>query len=116
MRPPVVPRARRRRGPHGRYRKIHHRAGNPDGTYEADSPQYWEAITAALGPAAAILVLGHGTGKANASRHWLAHVKNHRTDVADKVVADVKVDLDDLDDRQVLRLAQHYFGAAFWVA
>jgi len=95
--------------PHGRFHKVHHRAGNPQGIYEADTPEYWHEITEALAPAGAILLLGHGKGKANASHHWVAYVERHRRDVAAKVVADVRVDIDDLDDRQVLRLAQYYF-------
>jgi hypothetical protein len=96
--------------PHGHFHKIHHRAGNPEGVYEADSAEYWREITEALAPAEAILLLGHGKGKANATHHWVAWVEKHRRDVAAKIVADVRVDLDDLDDRQVLRLAQHYFA------
>ena len=96
--------------PLGRFHKVHHFAGNPDGTYEADSPEYWRELTEALAPAGAILLLGHGTGKANASHRWVAYVEKHRKDVAAKVVADVRVDIDHLDDRQVLRLAQYYFS------
>ncbi len=96
--------------PNGRFHKVHHRAGNPEGTYEDDSPEYWRDVTAALAPAGAILLLGHGKGKANASHHWVAYVERHRKDVAAKVVADVRVDIDHLDDAQVLRLAQYYFG------
>src|SRR6185437_15979047 len=95
--------------PLGRFHKIHHHAGNPNGIYEADSPAYWEEITEALAPAGAILLLGHGKGKANATHHWVAYIEKHRKDVAAKVVADVRVDIDHLDDRQVLRLAQYYF-------
>jgi len=95
--------------PRGRFHQVHHRAGNPDGTYEDDSPEYWREVTEALVPAAAILLLGHGAGKANASHHWVAYVEKHRQDVAAKVVADVRVDIDRLDDTQVLRLAQYYF-------
>jgi len=40
------------------------------GTYEADSPEYWREVTEALSSAAAILLLGHGKGRANASHHW----------------------------------------------
>jgi hypothetical protein len=97
--------------PHGLYHKVHHFAGNPDGTYEADSPEYWRELTEALAPAGAILLLGHGAGKANASHGWVAYVEKHRKDVAAKVVADIRVDIDHLDDEQVLRLAQYYFGA-----
>jgi hypothetical protein len=96
--------------PLGRFHKVHHGAGNPEGTYEADSPAYWEALSDALSPAGAILLLGHGKGKANASHHWVAYVEKHRKDVAAKIVADVRVDIDHLTDEQVLRLAQHYFA------
>ncbi len=96
--------------PRGRFHKVYHRAGNPEGTYEADSPEYWREVTEALSPAGAILLLGHGKGRANASHHWVAYVEQHRKDVAAKVVADVRVDIDHLDDTQVLRLAQYYFS------
>jgi hypothetical protein len=96
--------------PRGHFHEIHHRAGNPDGTYESDSPEYWQAITESLEPAGEILVLGHGKGKANASHEWVSYVEKHRKDVAAKLVADVRVDIDDLDDAQVLRLAQTFFG------
>ena len=61
--------------------------------------------------AGAILLFGHGRGKANASHQWVAYVEKHRPDVAAKVVADIRIDIDHLDDTQVLRLAQYYFGA-----
>ncbi len=96
--------------PLGHFHKVHHFAGNPDGTYEADSPEYWRELTEALAPAGAILLLGHGAAKANASHHWVSYVEKHRRDVAAKVVADVRVDIDHLDDKQVLRLAQYYFA------
>src|ERR1700739_3704257 len=37
--------------PLGRFHKVHHFAGNPDGTYEADSAEYWRELTEALAPA-----------------------------------------------------------------
>jgi hypothetical protein len=55
--------------------------------------------------------LGHGGGKANASHRWVAYVEGHRKDVAAKVVADVRVDIDHLETKQVLGLAQYYFAA-----
>jgi hypothetical protein len=97
--------------PRGRLREVHHRAGNPDGTYEADNPEYWREVSEALAPAGTILLLGHGKGKANASHHWVTYVEEHRKDVAAKIVADIRVDIDHLDDAQVLRLAQSLFDA-----
>jgi hypothetical protein len=96
--------------PRGRFHKVHHQAGNPHGTYEDDSADYWREIADALSPAGAILLLGHGKGRANASHHWVGYVEQHRKEVAAKVVADVRVDIDHLDDEQVLRLAQYYFA------
>jgi hypothetical protein len=96
--------------PLGRFHKVQHGAGNPSGTYEDDSPEYWHALAEALAPAGAILLLGHGKGKANASHHWVAYVEKHRKDVAAKIAAEVRVDIDHLTDEQVLRLAQHYFA------
>ena len=96
--------------PGGRFHKVHHLAGNPHGTYEDDGADYWRDITDALSPAGAILLLGHGKGRANASHRWVAYVEQHRKEVAAKVVADVRVDIDHLDDAQVLRLAQYYFA------
>ena len=96
--------------PRGRFHKVRHHAGNPSGVYEDDSPEYWEDITKALAPAGAILVFGHGNGRANASHHWVSYVEKHHPDVAAKLVADVRVDIDHIDERQVLRLAQTYFG------
>jgi len=98
--------------PRGRFQKVHHKAGNPKGTYEADSPEYWRAITEALAPAGAILLLGHGKGHANAADRWVAYVEEHRKDVAATVVAEVRVDTDRLDNEQLLRLAQQYFADA----
>lgn len=96
--------------PEGHSREISHRAGNPDGTYEAGNPDYWREITEALAPAGAILLLGHGNGKANASHQWVAYAEQHAKEVAAKVVADVRADIDDLTSEDVLRLGQRYFG------
>jgi hypothetical protein len=96
--------------PEGHAREISHRAGNPDGTYEAGNPEYWREIAEALAPARAILLLGHGNGKANASHQWVGYVEKHATDVAAKVVADIRVDIDSLTSRDILRLGQRYFG------
>jgi len=98
--------------PRGHFRNISHRAGNPDGTYEDDSSEYWKEIGDALAPAGAILLLGHGKGKANASHKFVGFAEEHRKDIAAKIVADVRADIDDLTNEQVLRLAQRYFGEA----
>ena len=96
--------------PQGYFRHLHAKAGNPDGTYRDDNDEYWKSIAESLGKSDGILLLGHGTGKANASHHFVAYAEKHFSDVAAKLIADVRCDIDDLTDRQVLRLAQQYFG------
>jgi hypothetical protein len=96
--------------PEGHSREISHKAGNPDGTYEAGNPDYWREITEALAPAGSILLLGHGNGKANASHQWVAYAEKHAPEVAAKVLADVRADIDDLTPKDVLRWGQRFFG------
>jgi len=96
--------------PKGRYHNVYHRHGNPNGTYEDDSDVYWRAIAEALRPAGAILLLGHGKGKSNASHHFVAYVEKHEPALAAKVIADVRADIGDLTDEQLLRVGQHYVG------
>ena len=97
--------------PRGYFRKLSHDAGNPGGIYEDDSTEYWQAISDAVAPSGVILLLGHGQGRANASHHWVAYVEKHRRDIAAKIVAEVRVDIEALTSEQVLRLAQQYLGS-----
>ncbi len=96
--------------PRKRFHNVYHHHGNVDGTYLDDSDVYWHTLAEALVPATAIVLLGHGTGKANASHHLVTYLEKHRRDVADRIVADVRADSDDLTDEQVLRLGQHIMG------
>ena len=98
--------------PRGFYHNVYHRHGNPNGTYEADSPEYWRTLTAQLAPASEILLLGHGKGKANASHHLVAWMEKHASSVAAKIVAEVRTDIDDISNEQLLRLGEQYFGTA----
>jgi hypothetical protein len=41
----------------------------------------------------------------------VAFVEKHRHDIAAKIVADVRVDIEALTSEQVLRLAQQYLGS-----
>jgi hypothetical protein len=96
--------------PRGLSRNVYHRKGNPDGVYEADNEEYWRTVGHALAPADQILLLGNGKGKANASHHLVAWLEKHMSDVAAKLVADVRANLSALTDEQILRMAQTYFG------
>lgn len=55
------------------------------------------------------MVISHSTGKARASQHFLDYARAHRADLASKVVADLRADVDDLTDAQIIRLARDFF-------
>lgn len=97
--------------PHGHFHKVHHHAGNVSGDFEADNAAYWRELTDALTPAGAIMLLGHGGGKANASHHLVSYIEKHRPELAAKLIADVRADIDHLTPAQVLEVAQYYFFA-----
>jgi hypothetical protein len=98
--------------PHGFYRHMHHKAGSVTGAYLPDSDEYWRELAKHLHDADAIILLGHGTGKSNASHHFAAYLEKHESDVAAKIVAEYRCDIDDLTDPQVLRIAQNIIGLA----
>lgn len=94
--------------------KVYHRAGNVDGTYDIDridTDDFFKTLALDLHKASEILLLGHGKGKANASHLFYQYLERHYSDIAAKVVADVRCDIDDISDNQLLRLGEMYFGS-----
>ena len=91
---------------------IFHRHGNPSGAFDVDGPEttaYFKALAHALAHARGVLLVGHGKGKANFSHQFESFLEKHHRDVAAKIVANVRADIDDLTDRQLLRLGEQHF-------
>jgi len=94
---------------------IFHHHGNPAGGFDIDKPEtneYLKSLSRALAPADRILLLGHGGGKANFSHLLESYLEKHHRDVAARIVANVRADIDDLTDAELLRLGETYFGIA----
>ena len=92
---------------------LYHHRNNPDGDYDIDrvaTTDYFRTIAEALAPAEGVLLLGHGTGKSNASVAFHRYLQDHAPEVAAKVVAQVRTSVDDMSDNQLLQLAEMYFG------
>lgn len=98
--------------PRGYHRHLHTKAGTLQGWYDPDDVEVWRSLAHQVQGADAILVLGHGSGKANASHQFIAYVEKHDRDLARTILGDVRVDVDDLTDAQVLRLGQQFFDMA----
>jgi hypothetical protein len=98
--------------PRGYHRQLHSKAGTLSGYYDPDDVEVWRSLAQQLRGAQAILVLGHGSGKANASHQFITYVEKHDREIARRILGDVRVDVDDLTDAQVLRLGQQFFDMA----
>ena len=57
-----------------------------------------------------IVLLTNGTGKANAGHHFLAYAQKHFSEVAAKILGEVRCDISDLTDPQLLRIGQDFVG------
>jgi len=98
--------------PRGYHRHLHTKAGTLQGWYDPDDVEVWRSLAQQLQGAGAILVLGHGSGKANASHQFIAYVEKHDRALAGVVLGEFRVDVDDLTDAQIVRLAQRVFDMA----
>ena len=101
--------------PRGVNHNIFHHHGNPAGGFDIDKPEtleYLKTISHALVPADRILLLGHGGGKANFSHMLESYLEKHHRDVAGRIVANVRADIDDLTDAEVVRIGETYFNIA----
>lgn len=98
--------------PTGYTRKLHTKANNVEGDYRTPGDEYWKSIAIVLERADSVILLGHGNGKANASHAFLAYIEKHYSDLAAKILGDLRVDIDDLTDPQVLRIGQSFFDIA----
>ena len=88
---------------------LFHHHGNPSGGFDRpETNEYLKALSHALAPAGRILLLGHGGGKANFSHLLESYIEKHHRDVAAKIVANVRADIDDLTDVELLRLGEVY--------
>ena len=98
--------------PRGFHAHLHTKAGSLEGWYNPDDVEVWRSLAEQLHGAAAVLLLGHGNGKANASHQFIAYVEKHDRQLAPALLGDLRVDVDDLTDAQIVRLGQQFFDMA----
>jgi hypothetical protein len=98
--------------PRGYHRHLHTKAGTMRGWYDPDDVEVWRSLAQQLRGASAVLLLGHGQGKANASHQFIAYVEQHDRELAPVLLGDLRVDVDDLTDAQIVRIGQQFFDMA----
>ena len=78
------------------------------GVEEVDR-DYFKEIAEALKPAKEILIVGHGTGKANESHKLREFLDKYYAEVARKIVGEETTHLESMTDPEVVVLAQKWF-------
>jgi hypothetical protein len=94
------------RGHHHHVRQAQHHHGHDT---DHSNAAFYESIVRALNSAGEIVVVGHGTGKANAMLGFIQYLERHHPDVARRVVGAVDSDLTALSSDEVLALVREWF-------
>ncbi|CAB4339046.1 MAG: hypothetical protein F2839_04260 [Actinobacteria bacterium] len=93
---------------HKHVREAQHHGGHDSS--KSEKP-YYEAISAALSPAAEILLIGHGTGKGNSMLTFVQHLERHHQDVAKKIVGAVDENIVAMTEPELLAAARSWIKA-----
>lgn len=83
----------------------HHRMHDTD----HQNPVFYESITEAVGDASAILLIGHGKGKADEVLRLVQYWERKHPDLARRVVGAVASDLEALTQNQVLAIVREWY-------
>jgi hypothetical protein len=91
---------------HHHVREAQHHHGHDT---DHQNSMFYESISESVGPAQAILLIGHGKGKANEMLNLEQYWERKRSDIAHKVVGAIDSDLESLTQDQVLALVRDWF-------
>ena len=89
---------------HVRTGQAHH-MHHPD----PDDPKYFESVAKEVGDAQRILLVGHGQGRSNMAKGFIAHVKQRHHLIAERVIGDITVDLSALTEPEIVELARAWY-------
>lgn len=104
--PGSVPRAIR--APSEKSHHVHSREAQHlhDRDTDDHSTAFFESVSSAIAPASAIVLVGHGKGKANEMLHLTQYLERKHPAIAAHVVGAIDSDLDELSEAQVLALVR----------
>lgn len=91
---------------HHHVREAQHHHGHD---VDHDNKAFYDSIAAAIGPATAIVLIGHGKGKANEMLRLTQYWERKHAAIAHKVVGAIDSDLESLSKDQVLALVRDWY-------
>jgi hypothetical protein len=96
--------------PQGTHRYLHSVTDDSNGQRKPELKPFYDAVTASLGKAEKILILGSATGSSSAMDHLVAELKQHHPEIAKRVVGAIVVDGQHMTDDQLLAQARKFFA------
>ena len=96
--------------PHGHGRHLHSAHEWTDGKRQPERKSFYEAIAKTLRGAEQVLLFGSGTGRSSAMEQLLADLKEHHSDVAEKIIGSVIVDARHTTEAQLLAKAREFYA------
>ena len=97
--------------PHGAGRYLHRVDNDSNGQRKPEPKDFYEAITHTLEGAETILLFGSSTGSSSAMDHLMAELRQHRPDLARRVVGTVVVNEQHMSEDQLLAEARAFYAA-----
>jgi hypothetical protein len=75
------------------------------GQRSPEDATFYERIAQAIAAGGQILLVGHGAGKSNAAHHLEEYLREHHTEIHQRVVSEVVMDLSSVTPAQLLHMA-----------
>lgn len=88
----------------GSHRRVTHRQDDDDhdGGHAAEDAAFYERVSGDLVRATRIVVLSDGKGRSNAGDHFVAYLKRHHSEIAQRIFATDRVDISQLSDGEIV--------------
>jgi hypothetical protein len=106
--------SRREITPYDPHHFLHHLAHKDQlrdqGQRAPEDPSFYKRIADTLAAAGRIVVVGHGTGKSNASQHLTEYLRTHHRETYQRIVREVDADLSAMTTPELLELAEKALG------
>jgi hypothetical protein len=96
--------------PHGHGRHLHSAQEWTDGKRQPERKSFYEAVARTLRGAEQVLLFGSGTGRSSAMEQFLADLRDHHPDVAEKIIGSVVVDAHHTTVDQLLAQAREFYA------
>jgi len=95
------------------FRVLHKRPAAPPFSNEGPDidTEYYHAMITEMSHAGRIVLLGHGTGSSNAASQLLAKISEHNPEVASRIVAVQRCDLEAMTEPQMISLGKQLLSS-----